>query len=68
MTLKNQHEVETTKAKLAQLGRLFVDTSADTTSEAYPKQLTLRSLRRSINQLKEEIVRYETRHGATTAN
>ena len=61
MNLQSQQEVDNTRQKLAGLERLYAAAEADTSGAPYPRQLNLRTLRRTINQLKEEIVRYESK-------
>ncbi len=64
MTLQSNRELETTRQKLNDLEQLYAKTVASSTENAYPRELTLRSLRRTINQLKEEIARFEARTGS----
>jgi hypothetical protein len=67
MTLQSKRELEVTKQKLHKLEKLYEATEAKKADGAYARQLTLRSLRRTINQLKEEIARFEARTGSTAA-
>ncbi|HWG45082.1 MAG TPA: hypothetical protein VN688_20095 [Gemmataceae bacterium] len=66
MTLQSNRELETTRQKLDDLEQLYAKTLASSAENTYPHELTLRSLRRSINQLKEEIARFEARTGSIT--
>jgi hypothetical protein len=66
MTLQSHREVETSRQKLNDLEKLYAKTLASFAENSYAAELTLRSLRRTINQLKEEIARFETRTGSTT--
>jgi len=66
MTLQSNRELERTRQKLRELEQLYATTQATSAESAYPRELTLRSLRRTINQLKEEIARFEARTGSTT--
>lgn len=66
MPLQSNRELEVTRQKLQELEHLYAKTLASHTENDYPHELTLRSLRRTINQLKEEIVRFETRASSTT--
>ena len=59
MTLQSKRELGVTETKLHGLEELYARTLADTTQAAFARELTLRSLRQSINQLKEEITRFE---------
>jgi hypothetical protein len=61
MILQSQIEVDNTRKKLAALEQFYAEREADKTGAPYPRQLSLRSLRRTINQLTEEIVRYESK-------
>jgi hypothetical protein len=63
MTLQSRRELEVTRQKLLGLEQLYATTLATPAENAYARELTLRSLRRTINQLKEEIVRFEARTG-----
>lgn len=62
MSLQNQHEVELTRQKLARLESRYEALRADTNEDSRVRQLSMISLKRLINQFKEEIVRYESRH------
>jgi hypothetical protein len=64
MTLQSKREWEVTKEKLRKLEELYATTQAKNGDSSYSCQLTLRSLRRTINQLKEEIARFEARIGS----
>ena len=61
MTLESRRELEVTREKLRGLEQLYAATQATGTEKSYARTLTLRSLRRTINQLKEEIARFEAR-------
>jgi len=61
MTLQSQRELDQTRAKLRGLEELYAKTQADASESAYVRELTLRSLRQSINELKEEVTRFEAR-------
>lgn len=66
MTLQAKRELEVTREKLKGLEQLYEKTASEATANDYARQLTLRSLRRTINQLKEEIARFESRSGSGT--
>lgn len=55
-------EVENTRRKLAELEEEFESASKRSIENTHVREATLQSLRRLINQLKEEIARYESRH------
>ena len=61
MTPRSKREVQLTRNKLAQLEELYAKAKAAPTDNAHTRQLTLRSLRRTIKQLTEEIARFEAR-------
>ena len=63
MNLQNEREVEVTREKLCFMEEQYESIRAKPATNPYARELTLRSLRRTINQLKEEIVRFES--GAT---
>ena len=59
MSLKNDVELANTRAKLARLERRYEQLRNDTSGNERVRQLTMRSLKATINQFKEEIARYE---------
>jgi hypothetical protein len=65
VTLQSKRELEVTQEKLRGLEQLYAEQLAAPADKAYARELTLRSLRRTINQLKEEIARFEARTGST---
>ncbi len=64
MSIGNQRQLQNTLQKLAELERLYADAQAEPGENARVKELTLRSYKESINELKEEIARF--RAHATT--
>lgn len=64
MTLQSYRELEATRQKLRELEQLYANTLASVAENAYGRELTLRSLRRTINQMKEEIARFIARTGS----
>ena len=60
---KPHHEpqIDVTREKLRLLEQTYADAQHDSKSSAHTRELTLRSLRGLINQLKEEIARHEAR-------
>jgi hypothetical protein len=64
MTLQSKRELEVTREKLRGLEQQYAATQAAPAENSYTQELTLRSLRRTINQLKEEIARFEARTGS----
>jgi len=61
MNLQSDRELENTRAKLRRLEECCEQQKRSPDGDAYGQELTLQSLKRMINQLKEEIVRYESR-------
>ncbi len=63
MKLESQKQLERTREKLRLLEQTCEETQRDSSGSAHSRQLTLRSLKGLINQLKEEITRHEARTG-----
>jgi hypothetical protein len=61
MELKDEREAEVTREKLRSLEARYQAVAEDPGDDAHIQELTLRSLKRMINQMKEEIARYESR-------
>jgi hypothetical protein len=61
MELKDERELEVTREKLRSLEARYQTVSQDPGDDAHIQELTLRSLKRMMNQMKEEIARYESR-------
>lgn len=59
MSLVNDVELANTRAKLAELEARYEELRRDTVEDEHVRQVTMRSLKRYINQFKEEIARYE---------
>ena len=59
MRLWNDTELANTRAKLARLQRRHDELSQAQGGDRHVRELTLRSLKSTINQFKEEIARYE---------
>ena len=68
MSLRSNLQLEATRTKLAELEKLYAKSKADVSQMGYSRELTLRSLRKTINQFKEEIARFEAHVDATTAS
>lgn len=60
MELKSDRELINTREKLKLLEEEYELTRDDTSLDAHIREISMRSLMRLINQLKEEIARYET--------
>jgi hypothetical protein len=61
MELKNEREVEVTREKLQRLETRYNELRHEQASDPLLRELTLRSYMRMINQMKEEILRFEAR-------
>ena len=66
MSIENRRQLENTRAKLEDLEQLYERERQEPTAEAHIRDLTLRSLKKRINQFKEEISRFEARIRSTT--
>jgi len=66
MTVNNERQLEVTREKLCLLEQTFEEAEHDSTGTAHTRELTLRSLKGLINQLKEEIARHEAHAGTPT--
>lgn len=66
MNLENQQQVENTRVKLRMLEDLYRRAAEEEGDMTVVRRLEMRSLKRLMNQLTEEIVRYESR-AATAA-
>ena len=64
MSLKNDTELANTRAKLARLEARYEELRSDAREDSHVRELTLRSLKRYINQFREEIARYEAHQPA----
>ena len=60
MTIENHRQCENTRAKLRELEQLL-EAKRDQPGDEHLRELTLRSLKKRINQFKEEIARFEVR-------
>lgn len=61
MELKDEREADVTREKLRSLEVRYQAVSEDPGDDAHIQELTMRSLKRLINQMKEEIARFEAR-------
>ena len=61
MTLANSSELINTRAKLGELKARYEELRLDLSEDARVRKLTMLSLKRLINQLTEEIARFESR-------
>jgi hypothetical protein len=59
MDLRNERELANTRKKLQQLEALYSADENETGGDEELREIEMESLKRFINQLKEEIARYE---------
>ena len=62
MMLNSQRELDNTREKLRLLESMHAEAAAETDGDEQVREAELESLQRQINQLKEEIARYEAHH------
>ena len=58
MRLSSQAQLENTQKKLSDLECLYAKRQKEPSANELAREQTLRSLKRAINQMKEEIARY----------
>ena len=63
MNIDSRHQLENTRLKLHELEHLYLETKQGPAGNEHVRELTLRSLKKRINQFKEEITRFEARAG-----
>jgi len=68
MSIENRRQLENTRVKLQELEQLYTKTKHGSADSEHVRELILRSLKKRINQFKEEIARFEARAGSTTPN
>lgn len=68
MNLQSKRELEVTRNKLKTLEEQYEATRDKPGADEHVRELTLQSLKKLINQLKEEIVRYESRMSAQSTD
>jgi len=66
MSLQGHCELESTRKKLRLLEERYEANQRERGGDEHVRELTMRSLKRLINQLKEEITRFESRRTANT--
>ena len=64
MTIDSRHQLQTTRLKLEELEQLQLETKQGPATSEHVRELTLRPLKKRINQFKEEITRFEARAGS----
>lgn len=61
MSIENRRQLENAQLKLRELEQLYEQTAQAATTDTHIRELTLRSLKKRLNQFQEEIARFETR-------
>jgi uncharacterized small protein (DUF1192 family) len=61
MSLKTQRELDSTREKLRLLEQRYEANQREQGGNEHVRELSMRSLKRLINQLQEEIARFEAR-------
>ena len=64
MNLQDELQLSVTKEKLSGLKERYESIRQETGGDEFVREVTLRSLKKLINQLTEEIARYEAHAGA----
>ena len=64
MTLRNEVELANTRAKLERLEARYEKLRSETGGDEELREVTMRSVKKYINQFKEEIARYEAHQPA----
>jgi hypothetical protein len=66
MSLQSHRELEATCEKLRMLEERYEANKRETSGEEHVRELSMRSLKQLINQLKEEIARFKSRSSVGT--
>lgn len=61
MSIENRRQLENTRTKLQELEQLYAKTDRAASTGERARELTLRSLKKRMNQFTEEIARFEAR-------
>ncbi len=64
VSLKNERELANAQNKLARLEARYEALGSQTGGDEELREITIESLKRTINQFKKEIARYEAHHPA----
>lgn len=67
MELRDERELEVTRQKLRLLEEHYEARRHEPADDPYVRELSLRSIKRMINQMKEEIARYEAHKAASVS-
>ena len=65
MSIENPRQLEITRMKLRELEQMYAKIQQGPANNEHVRELTLRSLKKRINQFKEEITRFEARVSPT---
>lgn len=65
MSIENRRQLENTRRKLQMMEELYEKKRKEPADNALVRELTLRSLKKRINQFKEEITRFECSTGSS---
>ena len=65
MSIENRRQLENTLVKIAELEELHNRKRQENAPDAHLQELTLRSLKKRLNQFKEEVARFEAHIGST---
>src|SRR5262245_18795270 len=68
MSIENRRQLENTRRKLQELEQLYTKTRQGPAANEHVRELTLCSLRKRINQFKEEITRFKARVRSAAAD
>lgn len=66
MSIENRRQLVSTQSKLQKLEQLYAKTRQGIAKNEHVRELTLRSLKKRINQFKEEVARFEARVSASS--
>lgn len=68
MSIENRRQLKNTQMKLQELEQLYTKIQQGPATSEHVRELTLRSLKKRINQFKEEITRFEARVNSAALN
>ncbi len=68
MSIENRRQLENTRMKLQELEQLYGKVQQGPAASEHVRELTLRSLKKRINQFQEEITRFKARVSAAAQN
>jgi hypothetical protein len=66
--IENTAQLENTRIKIREMEDQYAKTAKGSAESEYVRTLTMRSLRKRINQFKEEVARYEAHAGTSSVN